>query len=314
MAISLNIPGSAGVSPALPLFLQTAAFWPVWRWYAARATDSSDDAWGWVALLTAAVLLVRFNSESNQQSSPPNLLLPALLTLGYAVSFPFVTPLPRALLAMTAIAATLSAYCFRSKFQLSFCGLLLLSLPLMASLQFYLGYPLRSAVAAMTAPILQLGGLSVIREGTCLNWSGRLISVDAPCSGVKMLWTGMFLCFTLACWFRLSWRRTIAAAALSFATIVLGNTLRSVALFYLEAGIFTLPERFSEPAHSAVGVMMFLLTAIAIAAVNARMKAAPTSGTNADQLIHRRGAKNAEAVQSLGDLSAKPLRYSAPLR
>ncbi len=307
MAISLK-------NPLVPLALQAAAFWPVWRWYASRVTDSSDDAWGWMALLTAAILLVRFNSESSQQQSKPNLLLPALLTLSYAVSFPFITPLPRALLAMTAIGATLSVYCFRSKFQLSFCGLLLLALPLMASLQFYLGYPLRSAVAAMAAPMLQLGGLAVVPEGACLNWSGRLISVDAPCSGVKMLWTGMFLCFTLACWFRLNWRRTIAAAALSFAAIVLGNTLRAVALFYLEAELFPLPERFADPAHSAVGVMMFLLTAITIAGLIGRIKTAPGSESNAERSTHRRDAENAEAAQSLSNLSAKPLRCSAPLR
>ena len=300
LAISLkSLTGIAGVSPALPLLLQAAAFWPVWRWYAARVTDSSDDAWGWVALVTAAVMLVRFKTESSQQ---PNLILPALLTLAYAVSFPFVTPLPRALLAMAAIGATLSVYCFRSKFQLSFCGLLLLSLPLMASLQFYLGYPLRSAVAAMAAPTLQLGGLAVIREGTSLNWGGRLISVDAPCSGVKMLWTGMFLCFALACWFRLSWRRTIATAALSFIAIILGNTLRAVALFYLEAEVIKLPERFSESAHSATGVMMFLLTAITIAGLVTRLNASS----------HRRDAENAEATQSFQTASAKLLRHSAP--
>lgn len=294
MAISLR-------NPFAPLLLQAVAFWPVWRWYAVRVTDSSDDAWGWVALVTAAVMLVRFKTESNQ---PPNLILPALLTLAYAASFPFVTPLPRALLAMAAIGATLSVYCFRSKFQLSFCGLLLLSLPLMASLQFYLGYPLRSAVAAMAAPMLQLGGLAVIREGTSLNWGGRLISVDAPCSGVKMLWTGMFLCFALACWFRLSWQRTIAAGALSFFAIILGNTLRAVALFYLEADVIKLPGRFSDAAHSATGVMMFLLTAIAIAGLVTRLNASP----------HRRDAENAELAQSFQPVSAKPLRCSAPLR
>ena len=268
LAIRLKILGSAGVSPAFPLLFQAIAFWPVWRWYAARVSDSSDDAWGWVALLTAAILLIRFRSKSNPQTSQPNLLLPALLTLAYAVSFPIVSPLPRALLAMTAIGATLSVYCFRSKFQLSFCGLLLLSLPVMASMQFYLGYPLRSAVTAMAAPMLQLGGLAVLSEGACLNWSGRLISVDAPCSGVKMLWTGMFLCFTLACWFRLNWQRTIAAAALSVAAIVLGNTIRAVALFYLETDLLPLPERFSDTAHSTIGVTMFLLSAIAIAGLS----------------------------------------------
>jgi exosortase/archaeosortase family protein len=255
-------PARGIVSPVLLLVLQILAFWPVWRWYAARATDSSDDAWGWVALVTAAVLLVRFKTEWNEQ---PKLWLPALLTLGYALSFPFITPLPRALIAMTAIGATLSVYCFRSKFQLSFCGLLLLSLPLMASLQFYLGFPLRATVAAIASPLLQLGGLAVVREGTCLNWNGTLISVDAPCSGVKMLWTGLFLTFTLACYFRLNTWRTVAAVLLSFAAIILGNTLRAVALFYLEAEIIKLPENISGTAHSAIGVMMFLFTALTIA-------------------------------------------------
>ena len=302
MAIRLNIFGSAGVSPALPLLLQAIAFWPVWRWYAARINDSSDDAWGWVALLTAAILLLRFRSESNAQSAQPNLLLPALLTLAYAVGFMFVSPLPRALLAMTAIGATISVYCFRAKFQLSFCGLLLLSLPLMASMQFYLGYPLRSTVTAMAAPMLQLGGLAVVPEGACLNWSGRVISVDAPCSGVKMLWTGMFLCFTLACWFRLNWLRTIVATVFSVAAILLGNLIRAVALFYLEADLLPLPERFSNAAHSAVGVMMFLLTAIAIAWLTTRIQAISEK------------AESAETAQSLAILSANPLRNSAPQR
>ena len=256
MAISLK-------NPLVPLGLQIVAFWPVWRWYAARVTDSSDDAWGWVALATAALMLVRFKNEWNKHQ--PKLWLPALLTFGYALIFPFVTPLPRALIAMTAIGATLSAYCFRSKLQLSFCGLLLLSLPLMASLQFYLGFPLRATVAAIASPVLQLGGLAVVREGTCLDWNGTLISVDAPCSGVKMLWTGLYLTFTLACYFRLNTWRTIAATLLSFATIVLGNTLRAVALFYLEAKIIKLPENLSGAAHSVIGVMMFLFTALTIA-------------------------------------------------
>lgn len=257
-------------NPFVLLLLQAIAFWPVWRWYAARITDSSDDAWGWIALATAGLMLARFKNEWNEHQA--KLWLPALLTLGYAFSFPFVTPLLRALIAMMAIGATLSVTCFRSTFQLSFCGLLLLSLPLMASLQFYLGYPLRTSVTAISSSLLQLGGLAVIREGTCLNWNGKLISVDAPCSGVKMLWTGMCLTFTLACFFRLNLRKTIAAILLSFVAIILGNTLRAVALFYLEAEIIKLPDSISSTAHSAIGVTMFLLTALTIGWLITRLK------------------------------------------
>lgn len=257
-------------NPFVLLLLQAIAFWPVWRWYAARITDSSDDACGWIALATAGLMLARFKNEWNEHQA--KLWLPALLTLGYAFSFPFVTPLLRALIAMIAIGATLSVTCFRSTFQLSFCGLLLLSLPLMASLQFYLGYPLRTSVTAISSSLLQLGGLAVIREGTCLNWNGNLISVDAPCSGVKMLWTGMCLTFTLACFFRLNLRKTIAAILLSFVAIILGNTLRAVALFYLEAEIIKLPDSISSTAHSAIGVTMFLLTALTIGWLITRLK------------------------------------------
>src|SRR5262249_39732051 len=135
------------------------------------------------------------------------------------------------------------------------------SLPLMASLQFFLGYPLRSFIATLSVPLLRLNGLAVTREGTALDWAGRLVEIDAPCSGVKMLWAGMFLTFTRACLFRLNAGRTILAAAFAFATIVLGNVLRSTALFYIEAGIVNLPSF----AHTGIGVVVFGMTASAIA-------------------------------------------------
>ena len=83
-------------NPFVLLLLQAIAFWPVWRWYAARITDSSDDAWGWIALATAGLMLARFKNEWYEHQA--KLWLPALLTLGYAFSFPFVTPLLRALI------------------------------------------------------------------------------------------------------------------------------------------------------------------------------------------------------------------------
>lgn len=246
--------------PSLLLALQLAAFWPVWRWYAWRAMDASDDAWGWVALLTA-LLFAWLNKAKNKAEIGAALLLPALLILFYTLSYSFLSPLPRAIIAVTSLAATISVLRWGRPLHLGLCGLLLLSLPLLASLQFYLSFPLRVLTAQLAAPLLQLGGFAVAREGTCLSWNDKLILIDAPCSGVKMLWTGLYLVFALACYYRLDGRRTVLAVLLALALIIIGNTFRAVGLFYVEAGVLAFPAW----AHEGLGVAVFLLTAAGIA-------------------------------------------------
>ncbi|HKX28919.1 MAG TPA: archaeosortase/exosortase family protein [Blastocatellia bacterium] len=245
--------------PILWLILQLAAFWPVWRWVVSRAADSSDDHLGWIALVTVLCLAV-YRAPGRETVRGP-LWLPAGLTLGYALSYHFLPPLPRAMIAICALASTLSLCRFGTPLQGGICGLLLLSLPLMASLQFYLGYPLRALIAMAAGPLLQLGGLPVFAEGTGLNWNGRLVMVDAPCSGIKMLWAGLYLTFTLSGYYRLNLRRTLAATAIASIVVILGNLFRSVGLFYVESGILQFPAW----THEGIGVAAFLLTAAAIA-------------------------------------------------
>jgi exosortase/archaeosortase family protein len=137
-----------------------------------------------------------------------------------------------------------------------------LSLPLIPTLQFYGGYPLRILVAGVAAPVLRLGGFSVIQEGTCLNWGGQLIWIDAPCSGVRMLWVGLYLACTLASLYGLRFFKTLLVLGLSFYAIIDGNIFRAVALFYLEAGIVEMPGW----AHAYAGVVAFLIVAAGIVA------------------------------------------------
>jgi exosortase/archaeosortase family protein len=240
--------------PGTLLLLQLGAFWPVWMWYVWRTADGSDEPWGWVALVTALLFVWRNKTDSTMR--PRRLLGPSLLLLAYAASYQFLTPLPRAVLAVAALSLTISVLWLQTWLHLGLTGLLLLSLPLVASLQFYLGYPLRAFVAICAAPILRLGGLAVLREGTCLNWSGHLILIDASCSGVRMLWAGLYLTFALACFYGLGTRKTLLAAGLALIAVVVGNLLRAIALFYGEVGIVTLPPW----AHTGVGLMAFGLT------------------------------------------------------
>ena len=256
------------IHPLIILALQGVAFWPVWRWYVERITDGSDEPWGIVALATAIIFLMR-------QRKPDEV---KVLTLGcasvlvtlYALSFPFLPALVRAILAVLTLSCTLSAFYLGRSLHLGILGLLLLSLPLIASLQFYLGYPVRFLTAEIAARIISLTGYAVIAEGTCLRWLGDLISVDAPCSGIKMLWTGLYLNFTLACFRGLGSLRTWLTYSLSMFIIFLGNLLRTIVLFYGEAHIFSFPSW----GHQGVGIAAFLVVALAIATIHTKIKEA----------------------------------------
>ena len=234
---------------------QAVAFWPVWRWYATRAGGSGDEAWGLLAFALAVYFLWR--GRAGADAAKPGLLFPALLVLFYAASYPFLPPLLRAAVAVTALGCTASLLRFGRRFHPGTLGLLYLSLPLIPSLQFYGGYPLRAFVAGAVAPLLRLGGYAVVREGTCLNWAGRLIWVDAPCSGVRMLWVGLFVACALACLYELRPLRTTLALVAAFVVILFGNVLRAAALFYVEAGIVAAPPW----AHEYAGLVSFAAVA-----------------------------------------------------
>jgi exosortase/archaeosortase family protein len=120
-------------------------------------------------------------------------------------------------------------------------------------LQFYLGYPLRVIAGDLSAFMLRMNGIAVAREGAMLAWQGQLVSIDAPCSGVKMLWAGLLLASALAAAGRLTAPRTGAALTLAIVAVVAANALRATALFYMEAGIVHLPAS----AHGAIGIVSF---------------------------------------------------------
>jgi exosortase len=240
------------------------AVWPVWRWMAARFIDTSDAHWEACAAITAFAFLWRDRNASRGLAWST---LPVLLLLAYAVTYAFVPPLVRALLAITAIGAACSSLWYGRPVELPLCGLLVLSLPLMASLDFYLGYPLRVIVGDATAWLLRANGIAVVREGTLLLWGAQRISIDAPCSGIKMLWSGAYLCFALAALMRLDMCRTLVLAVGAGIVIVVANILRATSLFYVEAGFVHAPSA----AHDGIGIVMFVCAACALASMSQRL-------------------------------------------
>ncbi|MFP5380347.1 MAG: archaeosortase/exosortase family protein, partial [Vicinamibacteria bacterium] len=188
---------SAGPALLVPVLL--LAFWPVWRWYAARMTDGSDEPLGIVALLTACAFLPR---RGWRDAIPAPRLIGVLAALVvYLLGFAMLPALVRGALAIAAIACALPRDAARPPWPLG--ALLLLSLPVIATLQFYLGFPLRVATTWCAAHLLALGGYDVVAHGTILQWAGEEVLVDAPCSGIRMLWTASYLSATLAACHRL---------------------------------------------------------------------------------------------------------------
>lgn len=246
-------------SPYLLLLLQLSAFWNVWEWIGGRFTTSGD-VWALLPLLTIIGLAWFMTPKQNSRIDSLSLTFAAVFLLTYAVSFAFAPPLVRSTLAIVSITFILSSWRFERLFHFGVFALLLLSLPITESLNFFLGYPMRAVVGEAVEFLLNMQGLDVYREGVCLHFGEKLIWIDAPCSGVKMLWFGTFLAATLAVLFNVGASRLFAIFGLTFAAILFGNILRASALFYVEAGLIDSMEWM----HSAVGVVSFAITSLLI--------------------------------------------------
>ncbi len=236
------------------LLAAAAAFWPVWPWYLRRIVETPDERVGLVALGTA-LLFAWLGFAGDRAPAPRDLWLPAALLWTYVVAFAWLPPLVRAASAFMVLGCWVAGggRRFGGAMPLGFAGLLLLALPVMPSCQFYLGFPLRQLTTEASALLLRLGGLAVVPEGACLRWGEVLVAVDAPCSGLRMAWTGGYLTSVLALLHRLDAARTMLAGALSLGVVVAANVLRASCLFYFESGLIA-GEAWT---HQGVGLVVF---------------------------------------------------------
>ncbi|HSB72001.1 MAG TPA: archaeosortase/exosortase family protein [Candidatus Methylomirabilis sp.] len=253
---------SALAHPFALMALQALGLWPVWQWYARRMAEGADESWGLLALAAALALLWGERARLRPEPQPALLLGAGMLTFLSAASAPWLHLLPRAVLAICALGLTLAAVLDRPRLRPPMWGLLLLSLPVVSSmqLQFYLGYPLRAFTAWASRGVLALLGLDVAQAGTALTWMGRTVLVDAPCSGIRMLWVGMLLAALLSYLTHASAGRFLLNMAVAFPVVLAGNVLRNSLLFIKEAGILRLPSW----THTGVGLLAFLLTSLLI--------------------------------------------------
>ena len=247
--------------PMITLLLATdlLASWRHWQWLAERANDGSDDPWGAVALLTL-IVLVWMDRTTLRLPKPGHLSLSALLTVLASASWGWLPPLLTTALALLALTTLLSGMLPTRRPLLPLLMLSLLALPLVASLNFYLGYPLRWFCAQATTLAVSLFGLTVTPQGAALWWNGQSILIDAPCAGIAMLWIGLYLAALFSFLHSASAIRSVVNLTLASAIVVLANVLRNTLLFYKEAGIVRLPHW----THEAIGLFVFSLIVVLI--------------------------------------------------
>lgn len=231
-----------GAGPARPgalgwLAVAALALWPHWWWAGRRLADGSDDPLGLAALAVLALAVWQLRPSLRRRAAPGWAAGAALAVLGatgaHVLGAPALAALALAALAM--VAALLAFLPLRSP-RLALLGLALLGMPVIASMQFYAGYPLRIATAELSAWLLHVAGFTVERSGTALWVGGQLVIVDAPCSGVQMAWLAYFCACSLA-WFRQLPDRLFVRRLAGVGVIVLiGNVLRNSVLVGLEAG------------------------------------------------------------------------------
>lgn len=236
------------------LALHAAALWPHGLWTARRLADGSDDPLGMAALAALGLWLWLARGTLRALPRLPWLGAAAALTAAATAALFAAPPLVAAGLATLALAAHLAAWLPDRAPRLALAGLMLLTLPLVASLQFYVGYPLRVFTAQFSAWLLQVAGMAAERSGASMVVAGQLVIVDAPCSGVQMAWLAYFAACAVAAFTSRLDGALVRRLPLVGLTVLAGNVLRNTVLVALEAR----PEGLSPAWHEAIGLGMLL--------------------------------------------------------
>lgn len=233
------------------LALLVLALWPTWWWMGQRMVDGSDDPLGVLALAALATVLWQ---HRHQLRAAPRLGLQAAALAGAVLTTVLHGQLPDLLVGLVSLlsfALGLLAFLPARVATAPVLGLSVLSLPLLASLQFYAGFPLRVVTAEASRWLLSIAH-TVERTGSSLVVDGQLVIVDAPCSGVQMAWLGYFTACAVALAVGQPNRSFVLRLPVVSGLVLLGNVLRNTVLVALQASGVHLPAW----GHDAIGLLV----------------------------------------------------------
>lgn len=237
------------------LFASTIlAAWPHWLWMVRRSSDGSDDPWGIVALLTL-VALVYIDKDKLRVPQASALSLTALCMVAATAMWGWLPPILSTAFALAGCSVFIANMLPPQRKLMPLLSLAILALPLVASLNFYLGYPLRWFCAQSTSVMLSLLGTDTTPAGASLWWNGKTILIDAPCAGIAMLWIGLYFGALFSYLNNARTFRTILNLSMASTLVIIANIVRNTLLFYKESGLVDLPHW----THEAIGLLTFAL-------------------------------------------------------
>lgn len=256
----LRIPEPLGKLALLGAVL--GLFAPVLPWIGRRLAAPGVDGPLMLVVLGMLALQLRtarpdLRAPARSAPGPLVLLLVAEVTFVVAARAVDAHVLAAALLGVS-LHAALGLYVSPAAWRGGARGLLLVLvvLPLGDHAELYLGVPARRLSADVVAHVLAWGGVAHVSSETVLVLESGLVYVDAPCSGVRSLWTGAVF-FAGATWLqrtRLDLRWLAHGAAL-VVLLVAANAGRVLAIVLLGpvAGWTVVAELVHEP----LGVLGF---------------------------------------------------------
>lgn len=256
------------------LALLAVALWPTWWWMGQRMVDGSDDPLGVLALAALGALVWQ---RRLRLRAAPRLGFQVVALAGAVLTTALHAQLPDLLVALVgllSLALGLLAFLPLQVATAPVLGLSVLSLPLLASLQFYAGFPLRVVTAEASRWLLSAAH-TVERSGSSLVVDGQLVIVDAPCSGVQMVWLGYFTACVVALAVGRANRSFLLRLPIVSALVLVGNVLRNTVLVAFQASGAPLPGW----GHEAVGLAVLALVCAGIAWAMAANRPRPLHNT-----------------------------------
>ena len=239
-----------------------AAFWPLGTWYTRRLADGGDEPLGLIVLAVLGIIIFTSKDKLNYPPNKAHLYISGIFFALYLVSCFWLPPILRCIPAIFCIVFYFGWEKYPGKL-----ALMILSLPIITSLQFYLGYPLRLISAETTKWLVWPFVNEITREGTMLIAFNKVVGVDPPCSGIQILWTGLVFTNIIVAFVRMKWLQAIQFNLIAVTLLLLTNSIRAALLFAPESGTIEI----SPLLHNGIGTVCYsvsIVILVRIATVN----------------------------------------------
>lgn len=249
------------IPPAVCVAVIAVATWDSWRWLAHRFTAAPEEALSLALTAGLLCLLALPRLRAARRLSDIPLMPVTALLVAHAAAGLWAPAIFAAALAAMVLLYALYRGATGLRPPLAFWGLVALAMPVVPSLQFVFGYPMRLISAQLTVALLSVQGVPISREGTFVVIGGETVQFDAPCSGVSMLWALVLVTLMAGLIQRLDAVRLAVAMVLTIAAAIVCNVLRVSSLLFAETVLGA-----EQPAwlHEGIGLVAFALTAVAL--------------------------------------------------